>query len=333
MAKDFASARSAKTFIEVGKASAEKANVITIKMVADEDLLDYPKNLEDISDTSDLENSVREIGFTDPVEITNYNMPDGKFMILSGHRRRAAGRACGITAFPCIVKYFNSAEAVHNYVLLANSQRDSSKDPVLYCKRYKMHEEYLRTIGFEGSIREEIAKRLGISIQQADRYNTMSKVILPVWNMVRDETVGMSSVLPLASHSVEEQFEIYEILKSCSEAGGSLTRETVKVIIDRYRDGGKDQTDKKTDKNREIKSTRHIIKVLEKLNLNNVYAFESNEEAENMLRLLASTFANMVDKMYNISQEYDIFSALTNALKDVEKCVKEYKKIIKQIES
>lgn len=246
MAKNFGKAGIAKKINEVQKLSAEKAQVIALQMINTENLLDYPRNGEDIVDTADIENSIREIGFSDPIEVTGYGMPEGKYMIVSGHRRRAAGVKTGMELFPCLVRSFNSDEEVRNYVLLSNSQRDSAKDPLLFVKRYKMHEEYLKESGFNGSIREEVAKRLGISVQQADRYKQFNKIILPVWDMVRNEEVGMSSVLPMATHTPEEQAEIYDIIVECilsMEDGDKPNRKTVKMIIDKYRDGARSWDD------------------------------------------------------------------------------------------
>ena len=237
MAKNFASAGSANLIKDVAKASSEKANVIQVKMVSNENLLDYPKNHEDCNDVADLENSMRELGFTDPIEVTAFGMEEGKYTIVSGHRRRVAGVNVGYSTFPCIIKTFDDENAMRNYVLLSNSQRDTAKDPLLFCKRYKMHEEYLKESGFKGSVREEIAKRLGISSQQADRYNQFNKIILPVWDMVRDEVVGMSSVLPMATHSIEEQEDILKMLNECLSGGGRLTRDTCDKIIKGYREG------------------------------------------------------------------------------------------------
>lgn len=80
---------------------------------------------------------------------------------------------------------------------------------------------------------------MGLSVQQADRYNTMNKIILPVWDMVRAETVGMSSVQPMASHSEEEQKEIFVIMEEALKKGVTLTRDTMKTLIDGYREGKK----------------------------------------------------------------------------------------------
>lgn len=243
MASKFSKAGSVAAFAEVSKVEQEKAQVVTLQNIRTENLIDNPKNGEDITMTSDLEESMRQNGFTDPMEVTDFGMENGKYMILSGHRRRAAGVKVGITVFPCVVRHFNNEQEVQNYTLLANSQRDSAKDPCLFCIRYKMHEDYLKSIGFKDSIREEIAKRLGISVQQADRYNTMNKVILPVWDMVRAEIVGMSSVMPMAPHTETEQKEIYAIMQEALKKDVTLTRTTVKAIVDGYREGKRTWTE------------------------------------------------------------------------------------------
>jgi hypothetical protein len=239
MAKNFGNAGSMKAVANAKKVEQEKAQVVALQNISNDNLIDNPKNGEDISFTADLEESMKQNGFTDPMEVTDFGMESGKYMILSGHRRRQAGiKVFGKEFFfPCIVRHFDNAEQVQNYTLMANAQRDSAKDPCLFCARYKLHEEYLESIGFRGSKREEIAKRLGISAQQADRYNNMNKIILPVWDMVRAEIVGISSVQPMAKHTKEEQLVIYNIMQSAVDKGVNLSRDTVKKIVDGFREG------------------------------------------------------------------------------------------------
>lgn len=228
-----------KAFAEVGKKAQEKAQVITIQNIPDDKLIDNPENGEDVSYTEDLELFMQENGFTDPLEVTDFNQKAGYYMILSGHRRRRAGRKVGIEFFPSIIRHFENKNEFTNYMLGANSHRDSAKDPFLFSKRYKLHEQYLIESGFKGRIREEVARRLGLSVQQADRYNVMNKIMLPVWDMVRAEIVGMSSVQPMASHPEEEQKEIFAIMEEALKHGVSLTRDTMKTLIDGYRAGKK----------------------------------------------------------------------------------------------
>ncbi len=98
MAK-FDKAGANKSFGEVGKKAAEKATVITIQNISTENLLDNPENGEDVTVTEDLELSMQENGFTDPLEVTDFEQEAGKYMILSGHRRRQAGLKVGFTVF------------------------------------------------------------------------------------------------------------------------------------------------------------------------------------------------------------------------------------------
>lgn len=238
MAK-FDKAKVNKSFGEVGKKAAEKATVITIQNINNENLSDNPENGEDVTFTEDLELSMQENGFTDPLEVTDFEQELGKYMILSGHRRRKAGVKVGITVFPCLIRHFQNKNEVKNYMLSSNAQRDSAKDPFLFSKRYKLHEQYLMESGFKGSVREEVARRLGLSVQQADRYNTMNKIILPVWDMIRAEMVGMSSVQPMAIHSEEEQKEILFVMEEALKMDVTLTRDTMKILIDGYRAGKK----------------------------------------------------------------------------------------------
>ena len=131
MAK-FDKAGANKSFGEVGKKAAEKATVITIQNISNENLLDNPDNGEDVNFTEDLELSMQENGFTDPLEVTDFEQEAGKYMILSGHRRRRAGMKVGIEVFPCLVRHFKNNNEVKNYMLSSNAQRDSEKDPFLF---------------------------------------------------------------------------------------------------------------------------------------------------------------------------------------------------------
>ena len=336
MAKKFGESPIAKRFDEVAKDTMANANITSIKLIENSALEDYPENGEDISYTADIENSIAQLGFTDPIEVTDYNMPKGKYMIVSGHRRRAAGIKCGMNLFPCIIKSFDNNNEIRNYVLLSNSQRDSSKDPLLYCRRYKLHEQHLKSINFKGSVREEIAKRLGISVQQADRYNQMNKIIPSVWDLVRKNIAGMSSVLPMAAFSHKEQQDIFKLLKKSAESREELTRKKVRLIIESYKNKknphGEDFSEThnagKTEAENilEDKPAVDVIKLIKTLT-NNLKTFnyqDSNKakiylnETEKLLKVIFEEFY-YVGKVYGLRKEVDkVFENLGKFLKKYE---------------
>jgi len=277
-------------FNELAKKSSEKAVVVMAKRIKNDNLFDYQYNTEDITDTADLEESIRQLGFIDPIEVTDYGMADGEFTIISGHRRRAAGVKQGITVFPCLVRQFNNEAEIKNYVLLANSHRDSSKDPLLIAKRYRANKKYLEEQGQTYNFREEIAKRLGLSPRQADRYNQLLDVIPEVWGLIQTNIVGMSSVIKMASYKEEEQYEILDMLMECYNEGLPLSRERCGKIISAYdkgirhyeeiKENGIDKFDNASEDGYDIDSDMNIDDTQQEIPSESVIPEYSGENAE-----------------------------------------------------
>ena len=223
-------------------AAAKEANknnkTAFVKMISTDDLLDNPKNAEDITETADLEASIKEIGFVDPIDVTPFGAPDGKYMIVSGHRRRASGVKLGMKEFPCLVHDFQSDADVENWLLFLNNYRDSSKDPLLYMRRCQAAKAYLENTGFKGNLHEEISRRLGISRKTVFAYLALGKLITPIQQLVRDDAVGMTSVQPVAQFDPVDQAQIHEIMLRAQEET-DLTRALVKTICDRFAEGAR----------------------------------------------------------------------------------------------
>ena len=166
---------------------AKKQDIVNIDI---DSLVPYPKNNEDVENIEDLLESMQKNGFTDPIEVTTYGMEDGKYQILSGHRRTAAWKKLnnGKVAIKAIVvdKVFHDDNEVWNYVLMANAQRTEASNPMLIVQRYKEHSSYCQAVGIK-NIREEVAKRLNLSKQNADRYANLSKAIKEPVNGIKED--------------------------------------------------------------------------------------------------------------------------------------------------
>lgn len=223
-------------------AAAKEANknnkTAFVKMISNDDLLDNPKNAEDVTDTADLEASIQEIGFVDPIDVTPFGAPDGKYMIVSGHRRRASGVKLGYTEFPCLIHDFQSDSDVENWLLFLNNYRDSSKDPLLYMRRCQAARAYLENTGFKGNLHEEISRRLGISRKTVFAYLALGKLIAPIQQLVRDDVVGMTSVQPVAQFDPVDQAQIHEIMLRAKDET-DLTRALMKKICDMFAEGAR----------------------------------------------------------------------------------------------
>ena len=58
------------TIKNVAKKSDEKSQILSLKIIDNENLIDYPRNNEDVTQTEDIQIAIRENGFSDPIEVT-----------------------------------------------------------------------------------------------------------------------------------------------------------------------------------------------------------------------------------------------------------------------
>lgn len=102
---------------------------------------------------------------------------------------------------------------------------------------YRAKEKKYRKEGYSGSHRKQIAKDLGVSPAQADRYAYYDRLIHPLQKMVDNGIIGHSSLQMAATHPISEQQEIHTILCNAQKEGIRLTRELVINITRTYRTG------------------------------------------------------------------------------------------------
>lgn len=240
MAKDFSkSGIGSKNFDKVKRISNEKAEVPKIQIIDNDNLVDCPYNKEDVSFTADLESSIKDIGFCDVIDVTDFNMEQGVYMILSGHRRRKAGTNVGITSFPCIIRHFDNEKQMREFLLLSNNYRNTDQDPLLMCNRYNVWKALLIEEGVKNFL-EVGAEKLGLSKSQASRYDAVGRTLPELQDLIREEVCGMSHITRIAQFTEDEQKEIYNIIVEASNNKTEhLSRDTVLKIIEGYREGKK----------------------------------------------------------------------------------------------
>lgn len=106
-----------------------------------------------------------------------------------------------------------------------------------YTRDYQRLVEKYANEGIVSHTRERIAKDMGLSIQQADRYKKINSLISEIQELVYSDVLGMSNSFPIATHFAWEQHEIKEILFDAIRDNCTLTRPCVKHIVDEYRSG------------------------------------------------------------------------------------------------
>lgn len=106
-----------------------------------------------------------------------------------------------------------------------------------YVREYQRLIDKYKREGVKVHIRKRIANDMGLSIQQADRYKHIFLLISEIQELIFTDVTGMSSVYPIASHSVAEQYEIYSILQGAIKDNYRMVRPCITQIVNEYRSG------------------------------------------------------------------------------------------------
>lgn len=291
---------------EVKIKSNEVANEKKIVWIDNEKLLDHPLNKEDITYVDDLVENIKKQGFTYEITVTSYGAPEGMYYIISGHRRRKAGVMAGYKSFPCIVKDYGNSDDVYEAILTGNGTRNPDRDPFFYSVRYEQWKELLERQGYEGSIREEIALRLGCSVKQADKYKAFGNLIDEFKQLVREGKCGRESLLSVSYMNKSEQKSFYDFLIEKEMIQDHISSDILKTTLKVFKNNGKEEIDEEVLPFEEEDSTKH----------ENYISIEGHNDNEKYKKYEDDIKRQVVAAEYELDNE-----------ETVDKCVKENKVI------
>lgn len=175
------------------------------------------KVIEDNEDMEFLIQSVKENGIIEPLKL----MPssNGGYYIISGHRRKFAGKMAGLTVVPCIIKESISMEDAISEMVDANLHRESIL-PSEKAFAYKMKMEAMRHQGKAGSgelsSAEEIGQATGDSARTIQRYIRLTYLITDLLELVDSKKLSIGNGVLLSYLNSDNQntlMTFYEEMK------------------------------------------------------------------------------------------------------------------------
>ena len=139
---------------------------------------------------------------------------DGRYELVSGHRRKRASELAGLTTLPVIVKDMSRDEAVI-FMVDANLQREhilpSEKAFAYKMKMEAMSHQGKATCGQVGhKSRETISD--SESGRQIQRYIRLTELIPELLQMVDEKKIALNPAVELSYLSKEEQRPLYETM-------------------------------------------------------------------------------------------------------------------------
>lgn len=180
-----------------------------------DEFVDHPFHVRMDEDMDQLVESVKERGIITP--ITLRQKEDGRYEIVSGHRRKKACELAGRTTIPAEIKELTRDEAV---ILMVESNLQRSVIlPSEKAFAYKMRLEALKRQGKRTdltsgpldqklSARDMLSETIGESAKQIQRYIRLTKLIPDILELVDQGKIAMRPAVELSYLNETEQMNL-----------------------------------------------------------------------------------------------------------------------------
>ena len=153
-----------------------------------DDLIPDPENFYSLDGLNELAGNIELLGLLDPIRVRPY---EGKFMIVSGHRRwsailliRDGGSDQFAAGVPCIVEYGEASEAMRKLRLIyANSSTRQLSSAELSRQAEEvtrlLYELQAQGVEFPGRMRDHVAQACGVAKSKIARLHAIRENLHP----------------------------------------------------------------------------------------------------------------------------------------------------------
>lgn len=201
----------------------QREKIQNIPILKIDDFPEHPFKVRDDESMAKLVDSISENGVMTPVTVRRKE--DGRYELLSGHRRKHACNCCCIKEIPAIVKELSRDEGII-YMVDSNLQREEIM-PSEKAFSYKMKLDAMKRQGQRTDLtsvplaqksgktsREIVADEAGESADQVRRYIRLTMLIPEILDMVDNKQIGFRPAVELSYLREPEQQDLLETMQS-----------------------------------------------------------------------------------------------------------------------
>ena len=273
------------------EAKLKKIEEISLELI--DPFLDHPYKVRDDEDMQNLVESIKEYGVLTPATIRKKK--DGRYEILSGHRRFRACEIVGIPTLRAEVVQMNK-DAATIFMVDSNLQRTTIL-PSEKAFSYKMRLEAMKRQGKRVDLtsapverkfaeaRDQIGAEVGESREQVRRYIRLTELYPDLLDMVDEGKIALRPAVELSYLPLPMQRAVYENieLEQCTPSHdqtirmrraheqGKLSEEVISYIMQEEKPNQKEKIVLKSDKVRTLlpkdlpynEREAYIVKALE----------------------------------------------------------------------
>lgn len=208
---------------EESRAEAEKERVQEIPIAEIDDFPDHPFHVDIDDAMREMAESVKRFGVLSPAVARQKE--DGRYELISGHRRKKACELAGIDKMPVIVRNMDRDEAII-FMVDSNLQRERLL-PSEKAFSYKMKLDAMKRQGARTDLtsvpmgqklgktsREILAGASPDSNTQIQRYIRLTELIPDLLQMVDEGKIAFRPAVELSYLTKEEQASLHEAMES-----------------------------------------------------------------------------------------------------------------------
>lgn len=198
---------------------AKKEQVKNVSIDIIDDFPDHPFKVQDDDSMDELVESIKENGVLSPVICRKKD--EGRYEIISGHRRKYACQKLGITEMPIIERALTKDEAIIAMVD-SNLQREiilpSEKAKAYKMKMDAMKRQGRRTdltsspVGTKLRTADIMSQENGDSRNQIHRYIRLTELVPELLELVDEGKMGMRPAVELSYLTEDEQRDIVDTI-------------------------------------------------------------------------------------------------------------------------
>ena len=204
---------------------AGREKVMEIPLSEIDDFPDHPFHVRMDAEMQTMTDSVKAVGITTPAIVRVKE--DGRYELVSGHRRKTACGLAGLETLPCIIRELSRDEAIIAMVD-SNLQREIIL-PSEKAKSYKMRLDAMKrqagrpskensaTVlqNYSGKTsREILAEKSPDSHEQIRKYIRLTELIPDVLDLVDEGKIAMRPAVELSYLPKEEQQTVLEAIET-----------------------------------------------------------------------------------------------------------------------
>lgn len=203
--------------------SREEARLSKIRDIPIAEIDEFPNHPFKVLMNEDMEqlvDSIKRNGVMTPATVRLKE--DGRYELISGHRRKKACELAGLETLKCEVKELTRDEAI--IIMVESNLQRSTILPSEKAFAYKMRLEAMNRQGERTDLtstpmvsksrsNEELADKVGESREQIRRYVCLTDLVPEILSMVDERRIAFRPAVEISALSDEQQYSLLEAME------------------------------------------------------------------------------------------------------------------------